>query len=217
MDSLGSRLKEARQRAGLSQRELADAADMEQPSYQAVESGKVRGTKFLTKLAEALNVDANWLLTGKTAAPRSLADSPRPFVPQERPLSGDTLPILGTAEGGPDGLLAWNGDVIDHIARPPSLGGAKDAYALYVTGTSMEPRYRQGELIYVHPGRPAVPGAFVVVQFSRDGTPMPAALVKQFVRRDDKHLVLHQLNPAKDLKIPAAQILCVHRIVGTSE
>jgi Predicted transcriptional regulator len=132
--------------------------------------------------------------------------------------SGDPLPVLGVAEGGPDGLLDWNGDIIGQIPRPAYLAGARSAYALYVTGTSMVPRYHQGELIHVHPGKPITPDCFVVVQFHKDGVnPTPAAVVKQFVRRDERNLVLRQLNPAKEYKIPAGQVRSVHRIVGSSE
>jgi phage repressor protein C with HTH and peptisase S24 domain len=130
----------------------------------------------------------------------------------------DPLPILGVAEGGPDGLLEWNGEVIGQIPRPPYLVGARNAYALYVMGTSMVPRYHQGELIHVHPGKPVTPGCFVVAQIQRDNaSPTPAALVKQFVKQDERQLILHQLNPAKDLKITSDQVRTVHRIVGSSE
>jgi phage repressor protein C with HTH and peptisase S24 domain len=41
--------------------------------------------------------------------------------------------------------------------------------------------------------------------------------VKQFVKQDERQLILHQLNPAKDLKITSDQVRTVHRIVGSSE
>jgi phage repressor protein C with HTH and peptisase S24 domain len=228
MRTLGQRIELTLEKRRMSQHALAKEVGITQPSINAIIKGKAKGTKHIYKIATTLRVSPEWLLYEEGTGPddsqgfaasargTSAGTPPRP-APSSTVLL-ETLPILGTAEGGPDGLLEWNGDVIDRIPRPPYLADAKDAYALYVTGTSMEPRYRQGELIYVHPGRPATPGSFVVVQFHKDGaTPMPSALVKQFVRRDDRQVVLHQLNPDKDLKIQIAQVKAVHRIVGSSE
>lgn len=131
--------------------------------------------------------------------------------------SGPDIPVLGRAEGGPDGVIDWNGDVVDRRPRPPFLEGATDPYAVYVNGSSMEDRYYDGELVYVHPGRPVVTGCFVVVQFRREGGGDPAALVKQYLKRDGKHLLLRQFNPAKEIKIPLERLVSVHRIVGSGE
>ena len=48
--------------------------------------------------------------------------------------SGDTIPVLGIAEGGPDGIVEWNGEVVDNVPRPPFLSGAANAYAVYARG-----------------------------------------------------------------------------------
>jgi phage repressor protein C with HTH and peptisase S24 domain len=169
------------------------------------------------KLATILGV-SEAVLRGAPAAVSAPPNLPLSAMmrPNDVWQGSDHIPVVGTAEGGPDGLLEWNGDVIDRISRPPSLAGAKDAYALFVNGTSMEPRYFQGELIYVHPGRPVTPGSFVVVQIYRESA-TPAAWVKQFIRRDQKQIVLRQFNPAKDLKLPVAEVRSIHKIVASGE
>lgn len=214
METLAERLKAARSSAKLSQHELATAVGIKQPSLQAIEAGTVQGTKHILGLAKALHVNPEWLLHGE--GPQRAASSTRLPLPAMSAPGDDTISILGTAEGGPDGLVEWSGDVIATILRPPYLAGAKGAYVLYVTGTSMEPRYRHGEVLFVHPGKPYAAGDFVVVQHYA-GSETPAAWVKQFVKRDSKNVTLRQFNPAKEIKLPVENLRSIHKIVGTWE
>jgi phage repressor protein C with HTH and peptisase S24 domain len=128
------------------------------------------------------------------------------------------IPVIGIGAGGPDGHYEWNGEEVDRVDRPPLLANAVGAYAIHVTGTSMIPRYEEGELLFIHPGRPIVPGCYVVVQFHIDDAEgSPRVWVKQFLKRTPKETTFKQLNPAKELKIPTERIVAVHRIVGTNE
>lgn len=131
--------------------------------------------------------------------------------------SSETVPVMGVAEGGRDGMLDWSSEVIDNVPRPPLLGGAVNAYALYVTGSSMEPRYQHGELLYVNPAKPVTVHSFVVVQFQRAEESNIQAVVKQFVKRTISGVILRQLNPEKTLTIPSEQVRAMHRIVGSGE
>ena len=79
-----------------------------------------------------------------------------PVLPALSGLSRD-LPVLGTAMGGEEGAFEFNGEVVDYVRRPPGLEMARGAFAIYVQGESMAPRYEEGELVFVHPGRPARP------------------------------------------------------------
>lgn len=130
---------------------------------------------------------------------------------------GEMIPVMGQAEGGPEGIIDWNGEVVDRLPRPPFLAGATKGYAVYVSGSSMEQRYFPGEVVYVHPGKPMIAGSFVVVQFRRDAQSGPAALVKQYIRRDAKQIILRQFNPEKEIRIPLEKIISVHRIVGSGD
>jgi phage repressor protein C with HTH and peptisase S24 domain len=135
-----------------------------------------------------------------------------------RRVGSDRLPVLGSAEGGADGQSPWNGDVVDYVPRPANLAGVPQAYAIYVYGMSMEPRYHPGELLYVHPGRPVTAGSYVLVQLrpKTDGDP-PSALLKRFVRQTASKLVLEQFNPAKTFDVKMSDVVSVHRIVGSGE
>lgn len=136
----------------------------------------------------------------------------------QAPGGPDRMPVLGMAEGGEEGWNLWNGDVVDYVPRPPFLVGVPNAYAVYVTGESMAPRYLPGELLYVHPGRPPAPGDFVLVQAhpKHDGDP-PRAVVKRLVRRTAQKLVLEQYNPAKPFEIATREVKSIHKILGSGE
>lgn len=125
---------------------------------------------------------------------------------------GYDLPVLGAAMGGDNSLFFDNGAIHERIRRPPNLDGVRNAFAIYMVGDSMEPRYFAGEFLFVNPNRPPARNCFVVVELG-DGQGM----VKQFIRRDDTILHLRQFNPDRDFEIEYEKVRSVYRIVGTGE
>lgn len=118
----------------------------------------------------------------------------------------------GHAMGGKDGEFVLNGNEITEILAPASLRGVPDAYAVFVAGDSMEPRYFAGEAVFVNPRLPVRKGDFVVAQImGREGEP-PLAYIKRFVSMNDK-LRLSQYNPEKFLTFDRAKVVSVHRII----
>lgn len=63
--SLSIRFKEARLRAGLTQKQLADKAGVSQAVISGIESGKIEESSKMLKFARALNVRAEWLISHK--------------------------------------------------------------------------------------------------------------------------------------------------------
>jgi phage repressor protein C with HTH and peptisase S24 domain len=208
--SVGDRVRERRAALGLSQPQLAKkVGGITYQAIQHLEGGG--GTKHLVSIARALGVTAEWLQDGQGPAPSRA-------VPASRASGNEKLKVLGMAECGPDGWSLWNGDVIDMVERPASLNGVPGAFAVYAVGASMEPRYYQGELIMIHPGKPLTIGAFVLVQRrpKNDGEP-PRAVIKRLVKRTPTKLVLEQFNPPKTFEIRTVDIVSIHRVVGSGE
>lgn len=220
-DSLGARIKHARKSAGLSQAELGAVFGITREAVAQWESNKNSPTAGkLGRIAIETQVRAEWLISGQgeirgTAPPMATL----PADPGERARIRDgRIPIKGLGWGGADGHLEWNGEEVGFVDRPPFLAGATGAYAIYHRGSSMVPRYDEGQLLYIDPGRPITKDAYVVVQYYKDGgEATPFVIVKQFVSRSPTITVFRQLNPKKELKIPTRNILAVHRIVGTGE
>jgi phage repressor protein C with HTH and peptisase S24 domain len=115
------------------------------------------------------------------------------------------------------GEFVMNGQVVDTVECPPALDAVPDAYAVYVVGDSMEPRYYAGEIVYVHPNKPYKRGDFVVVQINVDGEEAPHGFIKQFVSLSPTTLTLCQFNPKKEIEFPRKKVVSIHRIVGVME
>lgn len=126
------------------------------------------------------------------------------------------IPVLGEAVGGEDGEYIFNGSILDYVDCPPSLENVPNAYAVYIDGESMAPRFRPGETAWVHPTKPARRGDDVVVQIHRDrdddGAP-PRGFVKEFVGWTSSKLVLHQFNPDRKIEFTREQVVSVHPII----
>ncbi len=122
------------------------------------------------------------------------------------------LPIYASAEGG-GGIIIITSEPIDFIRRPEPLLSVRDGYACYVIGDSMSPAYEHGDLLLVHPGRPARPGddcAFIRSQ--DDGT--QEALIKRLLRSTTEKWRVRQFNPAKDFDLDRSQWQKIQLIVG---
>lgn len=229
MDSIGERVRARRKELGLSQSAVGRLAGG--ISYQAVQQIEGGGeSRHLVAIAKALKVWPEWLQSGSGPKEQSFVN---PDTNRDTGLTNDklthqssgpkdgsqeTLKVLGMAEGGPDGWSLWNGDVIETIRRPDNLIGVEGAYAVYVMGHSMEPRFNQGEHAHIHPHKPLEPGCYVLVQRKPvDGYPTPLAIVKRLVRRSGSKVVLEQLNPPKTFDVKSDEIVSIHRVVGSSE
>lgn len=124
----------------------------------------------------------------------------------------DQIPIRSAARGGTDQEMFLEDGPIGYTPRPASLAGVRSAYAIYMVGDSMEPRYEPGWLLHINPFKPPTRGRDVVVY--KEGQ---AVLIKQFVGWEGDTLVLRQLNPADTLRIPRNEVRECHLVVGADQ
>lgn len=128
------------------------------------------------------------------------------------------LPVFGSARGGPDGAFEMNGQSMDYVERPPSLAASRNAYAVYVQGESMSPRFEAGWLLHVNPNRPVRKGDNVVIQIRADDEHAPPlAYIKTFEATTPTKLVVSQFNPRKQIEWPLEDVVSIHRVVGIAE
>ena len=126
--------------------------------------------------------------------------------------SADQIPVRSAARGGGDQEMFLEDGPIGYTPRPANLGGVRSAYAIYMVGDSMEPRYEAGWLLHVNPFKPPTRGRDVVV-YKHDN----AVLIKQFVGWEGDTLVLRQLNPPDTLRIARAEVRECHLVVGADQ
>lgn len=231
MSGFGDRVLKRREELGLSQPELGRASGLSYQAVQQIEAGTTKSTRRLLELATALKTTPEWLMHGHGAADvytppvpitpkmqRDLETSPAPSNVYSADGWPRDLPVMGTAECGPDGWALFNGEVIRMAPRPPELAGIPKAYAVYVRGSSMENRYFDGEIVYVNPAKPVQQGDFVLVQLvaAQDGEP-PRALIKRLVRRSGSKVILEQFSPKKIIEVKTSEIISIHKIVLSGE
>lgn len=202
-------IREGLKKPGKSQRGLAAALGIDPSGVSRLLAGtRELKASEIAKVEGYLGVRAD---LSEAAAPPTMLD-----IPSLADMKRD-LEVRGIAVGGDDASFEFNGEVVDYVRRPPGLVGARKAFAIYITGSSMSPRFEEGEIVFVHPGRPATPGCDVVVELhGRHGEPGPC-YVKRLVRRTATKLALTQFNPPKDLQLELSKVRVVYRILTPAE
>jgi phage repressor protein C with HTH and peptisase S24 domain len=166
-------------------------------------------------VAEILGLDERILKDLSGPGIRFMRDTLVDTRPVARLLA--SIPVYGHAVGGKDGEFVLKGNQVSEVLAPPHLAHVPDAYAVYVVGDSMEPRYFAGETVFVNPRLPISRGSFVVAQVSKGEEAEPRAYVKRFVSQDAKRLRLEQYSPKKILEFPASAVVAIHRIIMSCE
>lgn len=126
-----------------------------------------------------------------------------------------SVPLIGFAQAGNGGYFDDGGFPVGKGWDEVGLPSVNDqhAYALEISGDSMKPAYRDGDVIIVSPGSPIRRGDRVVVK-TKDGE----VTVKELKRRTAKVIELQSLNPThKDRVIDAKNVEWIARIVWASQ
>ena len=126
-----------------------------------------------------------------------------------------SVPLLGLAQAGAGGYFDDSGFPTgkgwDEIPLPSP--NDEHAYPIEISGDSMRPAYRDGDVIVVSPGTPIRRGDRVVVR-----TTGGEVMVKELKRRTARTLELQSLNPAHaDRVLSADDVAWIARIVWVSQ
>jgi transcriptional regulator with XRE-family HTH domain len=199
------KIRAARIAKGWSQEYLARQIGVSQPAIVNIERGWTVRSKYLSRIAKALDLDIAELDTGLA----ELAMRPDP-----RLLTVD-FPIHATTEDGPGDMIVAP-QPIQHTARPAPLAHVKGAYGVYVTGTSMEPEFRPGDILLVNPHLPVNPNEPYIFYAEH---PVSARATIKWLRRvtDDRFLVTQHNPPpgmGKDLSLARKDWQWAHRVIG---
>ncbi len=193
-------------RAGLSASGLAKKAGLDPTTFnkskRVTPDGRARwpSTESLSKALHATGFDIDTFF-------QLLTDSSR--------VAMQAVPLIGFAEAGAGGYFDDGGFPVgkgwDEIAFPAV--NDENAYALEISGDSMLPAYRKGDVIIVSPAAPTRRGDRVVVK-----TKKGEVMVKQLTRKTAKTVELQSLNADHpDRTIAMSDVLWVARIVWASQ
>jgi len=125
------------------------------------------------------------------------------------------VPLIGLAQAGGEGYFddggfpvggGWDEVSLPEIADP-------NAYALEISGDSMEPVYRDGDMVIVSPSAPIRRGDRVVIRTNKG-----EVMAKQLTRRSARRVELKSLNPAHpDYSFDLTEVAWVHRVIWASQ
>ena len=199
---------------GLSASGLARRAGLDpttfNPSKRRMPDGRQRwpSTESLAKVLDATGASLD-AFSELVSGARALASSATIRSVSRR------IPLIGLAQAGGEGFFDDGGYPVgggwDEVSLPEI--GDTNAYALEISGDSMEPVFRDGDMVIVSPAAPIRRGDRVVVR-TTDGEVM----AKQLARRSARRVELRSLNPAHpDYSFDLSEVTWVHRIVWASQ
>lgn len=199
----------------MTQVELAKAVNTSQGSISDLESGRNKTSTNILQLAQALEVDANWLATGQgemNIAP-TIGDLQSKIYEMEGKVNGlevakpiKLLPIVNEVQAGQFTEIGDN--VFDEWEPAHHKDGT---YWLRVKGDSMTPDFVQGDLILVGCERVASTGNYVVALVEGD----PKATFKKYREcfengeRYHELVALNEFYPTIDSRVKPFQIIGV--------
>jgi phage repressor protein C with HTH and peptisase S24 domain len=204
-DQIWGALDRLAERAGLSASGLAKKSGLDPTTFnkskRVTPEGRERwpSTESVAKALAATNVTID-------SFTQLIEDSPRTV---------QSVPLLGFAQAGSGGYFTDGGFPVGRGWDEVGLPSVNDehAYALEISGDSMKPAYRDGDVIVVSPGAAIRKGDRVVVK-TKDGEVM----VKELKRRTAKTLELSSLNPNHvDRTLAATDVDWIARIVWASQ
>lgn len=176
----GKVIKQERIRRGMSQRQLADAVGVSQPAIKKIESGETQHSRFLPKIEMYLG------LMGIASEAGAAATS--------HPARAPAMPIFGAIEITGDEFKVTP----EPVANLPSISAVVPrAYAIYSRGDGMTPRYREGEIIVIHPFMPARGGDGVVLTHKDQ----ERKKLRELVRTTPTHWIVKTLHPEKEHRV----------------
>jgi phage repressor protein C with HTH and peptisase S24 domain len=235
IDSPGGRLRWARERTGIDAATMAKLEGLNDKTYRAYENGQNGFAKLAPAFAKRLDVPTDWLLSGgpapdnqpplidvsSNATPATIETVPPQGLSRDMPMYGSALGAEEVLEGEAIEQTTLNrGEIVEYKRRPPGLAGRSDVYGLYVQGSSMSPRYEDGEIIFVESRRRPAIGEDGVIYLKMPGHEedlVASVLVKRVVRKTANYLELEQYGPPRTFRIPMDRIERMDRVLSLND
>lgn len=150
--SLAERVKKRRAALGISQAEAAEKAGIRQQSWASIEDGKTLKPRNIVGIAEALKCDPTWLMNGGIF--QAIGE-----------VSTRRIPLISYVQAGAlaekNAIAARDGS-FEYVMT--DMDWSQHTFALRITGDSMEPDFKAGDVIIIDPEVEPSPGEFVVAK-----------------------------------------------------
>ncbi|MFR9700876.1 LexA family protein [Aeromonas sanarellii] len=174
METINDRISARRRAQKMSQDELAKRIGITRVSISKWESGlnQPKG-RYLNDLAAALGVTVDWLLTGDGEARGQPAPEAMPGYHNVEPAvipHGRQVPVLSYVQAGHWREICEQATAFDGSLEFVTVGVeiSPCGFGLWVRGNSMEPQFKEGDLLIVDPDEAPKAGDFVIAKNGSD-------------------------------------------------
>ena len=179
--SIGKRIKERRKELKLTQVQLSEMIGIAQQSLQKIENGTTKNPRNIQALANALDCPPEFLQFGIGDGRNSNVSS--------GPSIKATAPLISWVQAG-----SWSEiseiKAYDAERYMCPVNCSDLTFVLKVQGVSMEPKFYEGDLIFVDPEAECIHGSYVVARLDDDNQ----ATFKQLII-EGGHKFLKAANP----------------------
>jgi len=157
--NIGERITKARDAAKMSKADLARKTGITKQGIGKIENGETKSPtpENLLKIATAINITMEELITGNKRY--TVNEHPKEYLTtsattniSEGPSSKGLVPLISWVQAGNfcEAVDLFEVGTAENW-YPCPVNHSKETYILRVQGTSMEPEYRDGDLIFVDP------------------------------------------------------------------
>ena len=221
-NSVGARMRYAREKARLGQQEIADGIGVSKRTYIKYEQNESPTKKpMLKEVAVICAVSSQWLLTGSDEHKPTYPAFPKPSHPENKEGSNQLseryvfVPLYDVQASAGSGAMVHSEQIVDYLAflrdwLVNQLGlDAKKVMLIKVIGDSMEPTIKDKALLLVNRevDRPSSDAVYVIRQ---DGD----LIVKRIQNLMDGRIEIRSDNSGyKPLIVPADTVKIMGKVV----
>ncbi|MDF2115549.1 S24 family peptidase [Roseiarcaceae bacterium H3SJ34-1] len=191
---------------GKSKGGLADALRVHPSQVTRIMGGRRLRADEIGRIAEYLEEPPPSPVSGFAEDPQSAYRAPSLFPGEP------DLPVFAAVEGSP-GIMVVTTEPIEYASRPLALRHVPDSYAVLVVGDAMEPAYEAGDMVIVHPRKPAIKGKNAIF-VSEETHGEFRASIKRLVQETSDRWMVRQFNPPKDFHLLKRDWPRALRIIG---
>ncbi|MBF0609514.1 MAG: LexA family transcriptional regulator [Magnetococcales bacterium] len=212
MMKLSDRVQTVRKNAGFTQKELADRIGISQTAIHKLECGRSRSSRRTVAIAVTCGVDPIWLETGRGNMISSNSNSGTATVMQGGHRETHQIPMHQTPRIP---LISWEKAAVWQGQEgykqseveswvPITHRVSKQAFALRVSGDSMENEFSEGDIIIVDPNVTPEHRKFVIAYTDEGRTTFKQLML------DGGQKFLKPLNP----RYPLIEVSSAFKIIG---
>lgn len=228
-DLLGDALRSARKQKHMTQGDVAAHLGVSRAAVGQWEAGDNRpSTANLLKLCGYLEIDMVSALEGTV---QNVMFTSEQAAAMEHDVRGKRRPsphglvfdadeqihiVRSSAGGSADFVL--HEEWVGWVPRPLGIAKALGARALYMVGTTMVPRYDEGDILLLSVARPPSLNDYVMVRMNgSEIAGQSDCYVRQLVSRSAGRITLRQLNPLKTITVDLKNIKSIERVYPWNE